>query len=368
MSNKQKTGAPRKKSGGVLGALIGFLFAIVILAAAGAGGAWFYARHVYTAEGPASADGADRIVMISPGSSVQTVGARLKEAGVIEDETAFRMAVRFTGAGPRLKAGEYAFASAMSLERVIALLVSGRTLLHPITIPEGLTSAQIMQRLQQFDVLSGELPQVTPAEGVLLPDTYMVHRGDTREAVIARMIQAQQTLISELWPTRQPGLPFETVQDMVKLASIVEKETGVPGERPLVAGVFVNRMRRNMRLETDPTIIYGVCLQRPDSCMDAKLVDNAGRPRGIRASELALDTGYNTYRIDGLPPTPICNPGADAIRAVLDPPVTDALFFVTDGSGGHAFSATYAEHLQHVGRLREREAAARTGAAPQAAD
>jgi UPF0755 protein len=217
-------------------------------------------------------------------------------------------------------------------------------MLHAVTIPEGLTSAQILRRLAEAEILTGDVPEVMPAEGVLLPDTYMVHRGETREALISRMITAQQTLMADLWPDRQPGLPFDTQDEAINLASIVEKETGLAAERPLVAGVFVNRLRKRMKLESDPTIIYGL---------------TGGEPlgRGLRRSEIDRQNPYSTYQIPRLPPTPISNPGRDSIAAVLNPPVTDALFFVADGSGGHAFSVTYAEHLRNVAKLRELEAA-----------
>lgn len=355
MTRKKKTGSP---GGGVLGKLFGFLLTLVVLAAAGAGGAWFYAQHVYTSAGPATADGAVRSVMIEPGSSVPVISEKLEAAGAIEDGLPFRLAVRFTETGQKLQAGEYAIASGASIKDIIGQMTDGRVVLHGVTAAEGLTSAMIMRRLADEAILSGDLPSVEPAEGVLLPETYMVHRGETRQEVVSRMIKAQQKLLAELWPTRQPGLPFETPEQAIILASIVEKETGVASERPQVAAVFVNRMKRGIRLESDPTIIYGVCKVHPERCAEGKLVDDKGNRRVIRQSEIDLATGYNTYRIDGLPPTPICNPGRDSIAAVLNPPVSNALFFVADGTGGHVFAATYAEHQANVARWRKTEAAA----------
>jgi UPF0755 protein len=232
--------------------------------------------------------------------------------------------------------------------------------------PKGLTSAAVMSLLEREEWISNrddgltmKLPsdptETVPAEGALLPGDYMVQRGDTRADVVARMIAAQRKAIEDLWPSRQQGLPFTTQEEALILASIVEKETSVPDERPTVAAVFVNRMRRGMRLETDPTIIYGVCLKRPETCRDGRLVDAEGKRRVIRQSEIDLDTGYNTYQIDGLPPTPISNPGRASIEAVLNPPSSDALFFVADGSGGHAFAATYDEHKRNVAKWREIE-------------
>lgn len=322
--------------------MIGLLAFFALIAAVAIGG-WFYAQSAYTGAGPETADGADRIVMIESGSGTIKIASALEDAGAIRNPEAFRIAVRLTENDGALKAGEYAIPSGASVKQIIDLLVEGRSILYPVTIPEGLTSAMIMERLAEVEVLTGELPEVTPAEGVLLPDTYMVHRGDTREEVIARMIKAQRDLLDELWPTRQGGLPIETPEEAIILASIVEKETGIPEERPQVAAVFTNRLRRNMRLESDPTIIYG-------------LTQGVPLGRGIRRSELDRKTGYNTYHIDGLTPTPICNPGRDAIEAVLNPPTSNDLFFVADGSGGHVFAATYSEHLRNVARWREVEA------------
>jgi UPF0755 protein len=288
--------------------------------------------------------------MIERGSSVAAIAAALDAAGAIEHPLPFRAAVRALRAESDLKAGEYAIPSGASLSDIIALLREGDVILHPVTIPEGLTTAQILRRIEAEPALEGPMPETPPAEGVLLPDTYMVERGETREQLIQRMIRARETTLAELWAARQPGLPLETPEEAVILASIVEKETGLPEERPAVAAVFVNRLRRGMRLESDPTIIYGL---------------TGGEPlgRGLYRSELLRENPYSTYQIAGLPPTPICNPGRASLEAVLDPPSSEYLFFVADGSGGHAFSRTYAEHLVHVANLREREreAAAQQG-------
>ena len=190
------------------------------------------------------------------------------------------------------------------------------------------------------EVLTG--PITPPPEGSILPDTYQVQRGDSRAEVVVRMRLARDQLLDELWANRQPGLPITTPDQAVILASIVEKETALPAERPRIAAVFTNRLRAGMRLESDPTIIYGVSKGRPLG-------------RGIRASELARKTIYNTYQIDGLPPTPIANPGREALAAVLAPPKTKELFFVADGTGGHVFANSYEEHLRNVARWRALE-------------
>ncbi len=229
------------------------------------------------------------------------------------------------------------------MKSIIDQLIAHRVLLHPVSAPEGLTSAMILRRLAEEPILSGPLPDVEPAEGVLLPDTYMVARGQKRTDVVERMISAQQKLLADLWPRRQAGLPFDTPEQAVILASIVEKETGIETERPQVAAVFVNRLKRGMRLESDPTIIYGLTHGEPLG-------------HGLRRSELDQPNAWNTYQIDGLPPTPICNPGRAAIEAVLNPPVSDALYFVAKGSDGHsAFASTYAEHMKNVANLRSYE-------------
>jgi len=323
-----------------LGKLFGFLVVLLVLLGLVGGGGWLFAQYVYTREGPEAPNRAPRTVIVEPGASVPAITDKLLAAGAIEDGLPFQLAVRLTNSRPRLKAGEYAIESGASLKDIVQQLVEGRVVLHAVTAPEGLTTAMILRTVGEASVLSGNLPAVPPAEGLLLPDTYMVQRGETREAVVDRMIRAQQTLIAELWPQRQEGLPFKTPGEAITLASIVEKETGNASERPEVAAVFVNRLRRGMRLESDPTIIYGI-----------NKGEKLGRP--IYQSEIDRRTEWNTYQIDGLPPTPICNPGADSIRAVLNPPVSKALFFVGDGTGGHVFAETYGEHLRNVATYRK---------------
>jgi len=352
--------------GKLLAKFFGFL---VLFAAIAAGGFWFYGQHLYNKEGPQTADGGARIVIISKGATVQSATAKLKAAGAIEDDFSFRAIVRVLDMLPggqklKLKAGEYSIASGAPIKQVITQLSSGNSLQYNVVIPEGITSAMVMKRLAETDWpttkpttvtgvarltyrLAGEPPKA-PAEGVLLPGDYAVQRGDTIDSVVTRAIKRQQDLLAEVWPTRQDGLPFKTPEEAVNLASVVEKETGNAEERPEVAAVFVNRLRRGMRLESDPTIIYGI---------------TKGEPLGrtIRTSEKEARTAWNTYQISGLPATPICNPGAEAIRAVLAPPVSKNLFFVGDGTGGHIFAETYAEHQRNVAnywRVRDANKAA----------
>jgi UPF0755 protein len=298
-------------------------------------GAWLYAS-----PGPAARQGASTTVILRHGAHLPEIATDLEDKGVIGNASVFVAAAQITGAGRRLKAGEYAFPSRASLSQVLEMIRDGRIVHHFITIPEGLTSEQAVAILMGSDVLSGSAP--VPAEGTLLPETYEVTRGADRAAVLRRMTAAHDRLIAELWPKRRAGLPFKTPEEALTLASIVEKETGLPAERPRVAAVFINRLAKGVRLESDPTIIYGL---------------TGGRPlgRGIRQSELTEATPYNTYVIAGLPPTPICNPGRASIAAVLDPPQTDELYFVADGTGGHAFASSFEEHEKNVQRWREIE-------------
>lgn len=352
--NETSFDTPPKKKGGALKILVSLMLVLLILAAAIAGGGYFYAKQKLTVPGPLTADGVERTVVIPSGSSVARMGNLLLESGAIEDVREFRLAAKYLKSETSMKAGEFAIPSGASLKEVVEVLVEGKSLLYPITIPEGLTSAMILKRLASEEILSGDVP-ADIAEGVMLPDTYMVSRGEDRANVVRRMIAAQNTLIDKLWSERQAGIPIETKQQAIILASIVEKETGLAEERPQVAAVFTNRLRRSMRLETDPTIIFGVCMLHPDRCNNGRLIDKNGKQRGIRRSELNMETGYNTYRIPALPPGPICNPGKDAIAAVLNPPQSKYIFFVADGTGGHAFAETHSQHLRNVANWRRIE-------------
>lgn len=326
----------------VLGALgIALLAAVVLVGWVGF--SWY-------GPGPRTEDGSERTVVFRPGSSVGEMAEALQEAGVVRSSGQFRIASKLTGADRRLRAGEYAFPSRASLAQVMDVIRSGKVVRHFVTLPEGWSSRQAVEILMKQPVLTGEV--VVPAEGTLAPDTYEVVRGDTRQSVIDRMQAAQKKIVAEEWAKRASNLPVKTPEEAVILASVVEKETGIAKERPLVAAVFVNRLRQGMRLESDPTIIYGVTRGMPLG-------------RGIRRSEIDTATPWNTYQIDGLPKTAIANPGREAIAAVLNPPTAPYLFFVADGTGGHAFSTTYADHQAAVARWRQVEA--RRAAAPATA-
>jgi UPF0755 protein len=292
--------------------------------------------------GPASPSGAAETTIVVPrGVGVAQIGQHLQAEGVIRNGLAFRAAVMIYGRGRTLKAGEYSIPSGASSAAIIEKVAGGRVVLHAVTAPEGWTSAMIVEMLAAADFLNGDMP-ATPAEGSLLPETYRVERGRERSEVLMEMQQASAETLRELWAKRAPNLPIKTPREALILASVVEKETGIDAERPRVAAVFVNRLRKGMRLESDPTVIYGVSKGRPLG-------------RGILRSELDRDTPYNTYKRYGLPPTPIANPGRAAIAAVLNPPKTNDYYFVADGTGGHAFASTLSEHQRNVDRWRSLE-------------
>ncbi|MEO0983832.1 MAG: endolytic transglycosylase MltG [Pseudomonadota bacterium] len=327
-------------------ALFVLLVLLAVLAAGAAAAGWFHFNNEISKRGPTATD---TVFTVQQGEGLSTVAARLADEGVIRNETMFKLAARVEGAERALKVGEFEVPAGASASEVLDLLVSGDVVVHRITIPEGRTTAQALRIIEANEVLVGPLPEPAPEEGDLLPDTYAFSRGDTRVELIERMMEAQDDVFEDLWDSRAPDLPFKTREEALILASVVEKETGKADERGEVAGVFVNRLRRGMRLESDPTIIYGVSNGEP-------LFNNRGQRRTLYRSEIDRETPWNTYQIDGLPATPICNPGRDAIAAVLNPPETEYLFFVADGAGGHAFAKTYREHQRNVASYRRIEA------------
>ncbi len=290
------------------------------------------------------------VAVIPKGEGVYEIASRLEREGIVSDRRMFmahylaeRMYTNYTDGKPiQLKAGEFEIRKQASLRQVLDTLSEGRAILYRITIPEGLTSAQIVDRLKAETNLEGEITQI-PEEGSLLPDTFKFSRGMARQELIDRMRTEQQRLLATLWEKRQKELPFETPQQAVTLASIVEKETGRADERTRVAGVFINRLRTRMRLQSDPTIVYGIIGGQ----------GSLGRP--ITRSDIDTKTAYNTYQVDGLPPGPICNPGRSAIEATLDPAKTSDLYFVADGTGGHTFSASLKDHNSAVQTWRKLE-------------
>lgn len=310
----------------------------VILMIAGAVVLYHSFRQAYEAPGPVAAEGGEITVFtVERGMSVSAIARSLKHRGLISDPFIFKVGVRLSGGGS-MKAGEYAIPSQASMAEIATLLREGKALMHKLTVAEGLTVAQVLRLVKAHEALNGELT-VKPAEGTLMPETYLFQRGTARDELVEKMRQAKLAYLDEMWEKRADGLPFSTPYEALILASIVEKETAVTSERPLVASVFINRLHKGIRLQSDPTVIYGI---------------NGGEPLGrrIKQSELARDTPYNTYRIRGLPPTPIANPGKDSIAAVLNPPQTNYLYFVADGSGGHAFASTLDEHNRNVVKWR----------------
>ena len=287
---------------------------------------------------------ADETAFVVPkGQGLIRTSRILDEEGLITDRDIFKVGVMLLGQERNLKAGEFLIPAGSSMRDIMDILVKGEVIQHSVTIPEGWTSYQIVEYLGEMFRLTGEV-ETLPAEGSLLPETYNYTLGTSRLGLINRMQSDQQILVDMLWENRQQGLPINSKEEAVILASIVERETGVPEERAHVAGVFINRLNRGMRLQSDPTIIYGI-------------THKGTLNRGIRRSELNdVHNPYNTYQIDGLPPTPIAHPGRDAIEAVLNPMITDDLYFVADGTGGHVFAATLAEHKRNVANWRKIEA------------
>jgi UPF0755 protein len=312
------------------------IISLFVLLAIVLGAGLFVGKQRFEAPGPLPQD---TIVNIPRGSGVRDIADVLTHEGVIDQPWVFIGGVLVLKAREALKAGEYQFKAHSSLSDVVATIVEGRVVAHQVSIPEGLTSQQIVARLLEDDVLTGDLKNI-PREGTLLPDTYNFTRGVTREQMIQRMQQAQQKLVEEVWEHRSPDLPIKTPDQLVVLASLVEKETGKPEERTRVAAVFLNRLKQKIKLQSDPTIIYGLVGGK----------GTLGRP--IMKSEIAQATPYNTYLIDGLPPGPIANPGRASLEAVANPARTRELYFVADGSGGHAFAETYEQHQKNVARLR----------------
>jgi UPF0755 protein len=301
-------------------------------------GLGLYGYVKFTGPGPLAED---KVFQVERGG-VLGIAADLEKAGIISSANIFAAAATATGDRGRLKPGEYQFKQAMSMRDVMNLIVSGRFITYKITIPEGWTTAQALDRLRENDVLKGDIT-LTPAEGQIMPDTYVFQRGETRDDIVKGMMAASQKMMDELWPQRAADAPAKTPAEALTLASIIEKETGVPEERARVASVFANRLRQGMPLQSDPTIIYG--LTRGQTKLD----------RPLTKQDIEQATPYNTYRINGLPPGPIANPGRASLEAALSPAKTRDLYFVADGSGGHVFAETLEDHRVNVRKWREIE-------------
>lgn len=329
------------------------IITILLIAMLGTGAAYYYGRQKLEAPGPLQED---KIVNIPSRAGMADIADVLQREGVIDNNRwAFIGAVIALKARSELKPGEYAFQKNASLRDVIGTIVEGKVVQHSVTIPEGLTSEQIVARLSDNDIFAGSVREV-PREGTLLPETYKFPRGTTREQVIQRMQQAQKRAVAEIWERRSQDVPLKSPDQLVTLASIVEKETGKPEERSRVAAVFTNRLRQKIKLQSDPTIIYGLVGGK----------GTLGRP--IKRSEITQPSPYNTYVIDGLPPGPISNPGRASLEAAANPARTRDLYFVADGTGGHAFTETYDQHQKNVVKLRAMEKQIQNDTVEPAAD
>lgn len=337
---------PPRRRRPTLSAVSGFLSFLLLLSVAGLFGVIWGAQRLQE-PGPLAAD---KILYIAPGTDFPDIVSQLESEGVIDNPLIFNIAVMAGGKRSKIKAGEYLFKQKSSMRDVIEVLVSGRQVLHSITIPEGLTSEQVVDRLRHNELLLGEIREI-PKEGSLLPETYKVPRGMSRSDLIRRMQNDEKKLVEQIWAHRVSDLILRSPYELVTLASIVEKETGKPDERPKVAAVFLNRLQKRMRLQSDPTIVYGLVGGK----------GTLGRP--ILRSEVERPTPYNTYVIDGLPPGPIANPGRASLEAVANPAHTQDLYFVADGTGGHVFSATLEQHVRNVQHWRqiEKEAKEKSG-------
>jgi UPF0755 protein len=322
------------------------VFTVLILVAIIIAGGFALGKHRFEEPGPLAED---KVVNIPPRSGIRDIADLLVKEGVIDHYLTFIAGSLLAKTHDELRFGEYQFAKQASLHDVLNTLVSNKVVQHQITVAEGLTSEQIVQRLLEADMLAGNIREI-PREGSLLPESYRFPRGTPRDQVIQRMQVAQKRITQEVWDHRAPDLPLRTQEQLVTLASIVEKETGRADERSRVAAVFVNRLKARMKLQSDPTIIYGLVGGK----------GTLGRP--ILRSEIEQPTPYNTYVIEGLPPGPIANPGRAALEAVANPARTKELYFVADGTGGHSFSESLDQHQRNVSRLRALEQQQRDGA------
>ncbi|PST21050.1 endolytic transglycosylase MltG [Rhizobium sp. JAB6] len=319
---------------------LNFLMTLAVFVAVAAIGGAYYAFSIYQGPGPLTTN---TNFIVRNGAGLSEIANRLESNNIITDQRIFRwLTTTYLRDGETLRAGEYEIKAGASMKDIMELLKSGKSILYSVTLPEGLTVRQMFNKLQADTVLEGDLPSALPPEGSLRPDTYKFTRGTKRTEIIQQMEAAQTKLVEQIWEKRDSSVQLANKQDFITLASIVEKETGLADERAHVASVFLNRLSKGMRLQSDPTVIYG-------------LFGGEGKPsdRPIYQSDLKKDTPYNTYLIKGLPPTPIANPGKDALEAVANPWKTQDLYFVADGSGGHVFAATLDEHNANVRRWRK---------------
>jgi UPF0755 protein len=351
---KDKRAKPRRRNG-FIEILNGFL-TLLVLALLLVGGLFFFGITRFYADGPTKDQ---TTFLVERGNGLGTIADRLEQQGLVDNRFIFQFGSLALRKEKAIKAGEYEIAAGSSMADILKEITEGTPIQYGVTVPEGFTAWQVISRVNEDDRLTGEITSV-PVEGSILPGTYNYDRGDTRQSVVDRMQEALKTSLAEVWANRARDLPVTTPEELVILASVIEKETGVASERDQVAAVFVNRLKKGMRLQSDPTIIYGIT--KGQSILG----------RGLKRSEIEEKTPYNTYQIDGLPPTPIANPGIESLRAAANPAKNNNLYFVAAGpvpSDGHLFAATYDEHRRNVAKWRaiEREQSQQTGAEAAAA-
>lgn len=338
--NDRKTRRQRRRSSNGFIDILNGLLTLLVIGLLVAGGLLLFGASQFYGDGPL---GEEATFRVESGSGLASVSTRLEEQGLIGNQYIFQAGARALERQGMLKAGDFRIPAGASMSDILRELTEGNPIRYAVTIPEGWTAWQVIQRLDETSDLQGAVPAL-PAEGSVLPGSYDYVPGDTRQSVLDKMQQAMQTQLAAVWESRDPDLPIETPEELLVLASIVERETGVATERPQVAAVFVNRLREGMRLQSDPTIIYGITKGQ------------APLNRGLRRSEIEAKTEYNTYQIDGLPPTPIANPGIESLKAVASPDEHDYLYFVAKGASpkeGHVFAETYDEHRENVARYRQ---------------
>jgi len=333
---------------------LNFVMSSIVLVMIAAFAAVWFGKHTFEGEGPLrTAD----TVLVQPNTGVAEIADVLERRGMISDARVFRIGLRMHGNDGRLRAGEYQVDAGASMRDIMNLMVSGRSIQHSVTIPEGWTVHQAFRRIAAAQELEGDMPADLPPEGSLAADTIRFTRGMKRQEVINRLTADQKSMVEAIWQRRAADLPVDDINEFMTLASIVEKETGRADERSRVAAVFINRLNKGMRLQSDPTIIYGI-------------FGGEGKPadRPIYRSDIDTPTEYNTYTIPGLPPGPIAIPGRASLEAVANPSRTNDLYFVADGSGGHAFATTLDEHNENVARWRAIERQRAEAAAAAAAE
>jgi len=316
---------------------IKWMIGVVVLVAVLAGGLAGEGHRRFTAPGPLDEP---TVVLIPKGAGTELIAHSLEDSGVVSSRLVFMIGAKLRHA--TLKAGEYAFPAHISPEEAMRIIAEGKVVIHKLTVAEGLTVRQVVEMISEADFLSGAVTRKV-AEGWLLPETWHMVRDEARDEVLVRMEKAMHQTVDVLWMARAPGLPLKAKEEAVILASMVERETAIEVERPRVAAVFYNRLARHMRLQSDPTTIYG--LSEGYGVLD----------RPLTRDDLMAKTAWNTYAIDGLPQTPIANPGRSALEAVLHPAHTDELYFVADGKGGHVFARTLEEHNANVQAWRRLE-------------